>query len=345
MGNNLNTAYRFSKINNQIKLVVLWISLIILFSYTDISFSLHSIIRYSPNAEKYYRIKSILMNTLSFLNISKRGFYEILGIIELLPVFVILLNIFIKKKFIDYINIIAGFILLITCIIILIHKRNSMRYSSFEVIICIIEILILFLIIFKSIQKLIINQVNIENNQNNVLKFNKINIRIKLIVLWVSIILLYNYITFTFDSFLELIRFSPIAGKISHNIFLKSQELNHQLLMDHIHGKEFDHTKFLIIDILNFINDPPITYFTAEFMIKLTPVLIILSNLYIKKNINNYINIIAGFIYVMIVISTFFYNSFYGYIVIYIFSVVEILMLGLIITLSIQDSHYKVKTR
>jgi hypothetical protein len=40
MENEQNTLYRLSKINTQIKLAVLWISLIILFSYTDIFFSL-----------------------------------------------------------------------------------------------------------------------------------------------------------------------------------------------------------------------------------------------------------------------------------------------------------------
>jgi len=338
MENGQNTLYRLSKINTQIKLAVLWISLVILFSYTDIFFSLHMIFRNSPNADKYYRIKSLLVDKLRFLHISKYIFYDILGIIELAPVLIIIANIFIKKKFVNYINIIAGFFFIITGIIILIYKNRG-YYSSFDVIICIVEILLLILIIIKSIQSLIIKRVNIENNQNIVFKFNKIDIRIKLIVLWVSLIIFYNYFTFLFDSFLELIRFSPVARKISHNIFLKSQELIHQLIMDNIHGKEFSRTKLFAVDILNYINSSPITYFIAEFMIKLTPVLIILVNLYIKKKINNYINIIAGFIYSIIIISTFFYNSFYDYISIYILSVVEILMLVLIIILSIQSSR------
>jgi len=341
MENDQNIIYRFSKMNTQIKLIVLWISLIILFSYTDIFYSLHMIIKYSPNAEKYYRIKSLIENKLSFLNISRIVFYNIIAIvalmIELTPVFIIIANIFIKKNIINYINIIVGFIYVITAIIILLYKNRS-YYSQLEVIMCIVEILILAFIIIKSIQRLIIKQVKIENHQNIVFKFNKINTRIMLIVLWVSLIILYDYFTFMFDSFLELIRFSPIAEKISHNIFLKSQELIHQLLMDSIHGKEFNNTKFLAVKILDFINSPPITYFIAELMIKLMPVLIIIANLFIKKNIINYINIITGVVYVLIgILTLFYYNRYSDDLVNYILSTVEILILILIIIKSIQE--------
>jgi len=145
------------------------------------------------------------------------------------------------------------------------------------------------------------------NNQKIVFKFSKINTRIKLIALWISLIILY-YCTSMFDSFLVLITFSPVAEKINHNINLKFQEVIHQLIMDHIHGKEWDRTKLLAADILRFLSNSPNTYFLAELIIKLIPVLLIIANIFIKKNAINYINIIAGFFYIISGISILFYN-------------------------------------
>jgi hypothetical protein len=50
--------------------------------------------------------------------------------------------------------------------------------------------------------------------------------------------------------------------------------------------------KLLIVDILQFLSAPNLTYFLAE-IIMLTPVLIIRATIFIKKNIIKKINIIA----------------------------------------------------
>jgi hypothetical protein len=174
-----------------------------------------------------------------------------------------------------------------------------------------------------------------ENNQKIVFKFSKINTRIKLIVLWVLLIISYNF-NFAFDSFLELIRFSPIAKKIDHNIYLKEQKLLDQLIMDHYHGKGMSRDKLLKVDILKFLSLSQNTYFIAEMMIKLIPVLIIIANIFIKKNSINYINIIAGIIYATIgLLILFYYNSYYDYINCYILCIAGILILILIIIKSI----------
>ena len=112
-----------------------------------------------------------------------------------------------------------------------------------------------------------------ENNQNIVFRFSKINTRIKLIVLWVSLIILYNY-TNSFDRFLQAIRFNPMAEKIYRNIYLKTQDLLHQLLIDEINGREMSRIKLLAVDILSFLSRLPIAYFFSEIIIILTPVLI-----------------------------------------------------------------------
>lgn len=170
-----------------------------------------------------------------------------------------------------------------------------------------------------------------ENNQKIVFKFSKINTRIKIIVLWIFLIISYNF-NFDFNNFLELIRFSPIAEKIGHAIYLKEQELLYQLIMDDYQGKELSHDKLIKVDILRFLSRPRNTYFIAEMMIKLIPVLIIIANIFIKKNSINYINIIAGIIYAIIgLLISFYYNRYDDYISCYIMCIVEILLLFLII--------------
>jgi hypothetical protein len=172
-----------------------------------------------------------------------------------------------------------------------------------------------------------------ENSQNVVFKFSKINTRIKLIVLWISLIILYNC-NFGFESFLELIRFSPIAEKIGRSLYLKEQALLNQLIMDYSYGKEIGGIKYLVVQLLSFLSRPQNTYFIAEMIVKLIPVLIIIANIFIKKNLIIYINIIAGFVYAIIGILILFYNGFNDNLIfIYI---IEILILFLIIIKTIQ---------
>ena len=57
-----------------------------------------------------------------------------------------------------------------------------------------------------------------ENNENAVFRFSKINTRIKLVVLWISLIILYNY-TDIYYGFFEIMRHSTIAENIYHNIY------------------------------------------------------------------------------------------------------------------------------
>ena len=173
-----------------------------------------------------------------------------------------------------------------------------------------------------------------ENNQNVVFRFSKINTRIKLIVLWISLIILYNY-TNIFNSFLDLIRFSPLAKIINRNIYLKTQNLLYQLILEDINGENMSRTKILAVNVLDFLSNPKLTYFLTEIIVVLTPVLVIIANIFIKKNTINLINIIVGFIYLIIGILILFYNNniFIGYIVI---CIAETLILSLIIFKSIQ---------
>jgi len=175
-----------------------------------------------------------------------------------------------------------------------------------------------------------------EDNQKIVFKFSKINTRIKIIILWFFLIISYNF-NFAFDSFLELIRFSPIAKKIDHAIYLKEQKLLYQLIMDdYYQGKELSRDKLLKIDMLKFLSRSNNTYFIAEMIIKLIPVLIIIANIFIKKNSINYINIIAGIIYAIIcLLVLFYYNRYDDYIICYIMCIIEILILLLIIIKSV----------
>ena len=126
-----------------------------------------------------------------------------------------------------------------------------------------------------------------------------------------------------------------MAEIINRNIYLKTQSLINQLILDHINGKEMNSIKLLVVDILSFLSRLTITYFLAEIIIKLTPVLIIIANIFIKKNAINNINIIVGFIYSIIGILILFYsnNVSIGYTII---CIVEILILSLIIIKSIQ---------
>jgi hypothetical protein len=337
MENDQNVVYRFNKINTQIKLIVLWISLIILYTYTDIFYSLFTIIKYSPVTEKIYRIKSLVV----FIPNIRRIIYIVITIIGLMPVLIIIANIFIKKVLINYLNIITGFIYVMIGVLILLCYNHI---SLCGIILCIVEILILILIMIKSIQRLKQNRYKIENNQKIVFKFSEINTRIKLIVLWVSLIILYNC-NLGFDSFLELIRFSPIAEKISHNLYLKEQALLNQLIMDHFYGKELGGIKYLVVQILGFLSRPQNTYFVAEMMIKLIPALIIISNIFITKNIIIYINIITGFIYAIIgILISFYYNQFNDYLIYNIMSIIEIPILFLILIKSIQWLKIKYAT-
>jgi hypothetical protein len=74
----------------------------------------------------------------------------------LTPVLIIRATIFIKKNIIKKINIIAWFIYEIIGILTLIYGNNIDR--SFNIIVCIVEILILSLIIIKLIQWLKIKE-------------------------------------------------------------------------------------------------------------------------------------------------------------------------------------------
>ena len=171
-----------------------------------------------------------------------------------------------------------------------------------------------------------------ENNQNIVFRFSKINTRIKLIVLWISLVILDNYNNI-FYSFLEVIRFSPISKKIYRIIYLKEQDLLNQLIIDkYINGKEMSRIKLLAIDILNFLSRPIITYYLAQIIIILTPVLIIISNLFIKKYVINNINIFSGLIYSIICIQIILYSNVSSVFI----CIVEIIILFLIIIISIQ---------
>jgi hypothetical protein len=152
MENGQNIVYRFNKINTQIKLIVLWVSLLILYSYTDIFYSLVTIIKYSPITEKIYRIKPLVVYILNIREI----IYIIISIIGIIPVLIIIANIFIKKNLINCVNIIVGFTYAIIGVLILLHYNHI---TLGEIIICIVEILILILIIIKSIQRLKIKQV------------------------------------------------------------------------------------------------------------------------------------------------------------------------------------------
>jgi hypothetical protein len=152
MENDQNIVYRFSKITTQIKLVVLWVSLIILYSYTDIFYSLFKIIKYSPITERIHRSKSLALYIADLREI----IYMAITIIALTPVLIIIANIFIKKNLINYINIIVGFIYAIIGVIILFRYDSN---SLGKIIICITEALILILIIIISIQRLKIKKV------------------------------------------------------------------------------------------------------------------------------------------------------------------------------------------
>jgi hypothetical protein len=177
-----------------------------------------------------------------------------------------------------------------------------------------------------------------ENNQNIVFRFSKINTRIKLIVLWVSLIILYNY-TKVFYSFFNVITHSPVARIIYHNIYLKTQSLLNQLIIDYSNGIEMSRIKLFAVDVLSFLTRPEITYFLAEILIILTPVLIIIANIFIKKDLINKINIIVGFIYAIISFlilldSNNFSRGYFstGH---FIICIVEILILFIIIIISI----------
>jgi hypothetical protein len=69
-------------------------------------------------------------------------------------------------------------------------------------------------------------------------------------------------------------------------MYLKEQDLLYQLIIDYSNGKEMNHIKFLVADILSFLSRPQITYFFAEIIIKLTPVLMIIANIFINKEYN-----------------------------------------------------------
>jgi hypothetical protein len=150
MENDQNIVYRFSKITTKIKLTLLWVSLIILYCYTNISYSIFAIFKYGHITEKVYHIKSLVV----YIPYIREIIFIAIEIIELTPVFIMIANIFIKKNLIDYINIIAGFIYIIIGIIILCYN-----YAHNNTIICIVQILILFLIIIISIQRLKIKKV------------------------------------------------------------------------------------------------------------------------------------------------------------------------------------------
>jgi len=152
MENDQNIVYRFSKITPQIKLVLLWISLIILYSYTDIFYSLFTITKYSHITERIHRSRSLALYVADL----REFIYTVITIIALMPVFIIIANIFIKKNLINYINIIVGFTYAIIGVII-IFRYDYITLGG--IIICIAEALILILIIIISIQRLIIKKV------------------------------------------------------------------------------------------------------------------------------------------------------------------------------------------
>jgi len=150
MENDQNIVYIFSKITTQIKLILLLVSLIILYSYTNIFYSIFTIFKYGHITEKVYHIKSLAI----YIPYIRRLVFTAITIIELTPIFIIIANIFIKKNLINYINIIMGFFYIIIGIIILRYN-----YADNNIVICIAQMLILILIIIISIQRLKIKKV------------------------------------------------------------------------------------------------------------------------------------------------------------------------------------------
>jgi hypothetical protein len=133
--NRQKTEYEDVKYSTRTILIVLWIVLMLLYIYCDVLWYLR------PN-----RINEIIDGFMGPFQINQISLMTI-GIVMAIPILMIVANLFIRLNVIRWINIIAGFLYTLVSI----GNINSEKWT-YNLIYGIIEIIITFLIIIKSIK-------------------------------------------------------------------------------------------------------------------------------------------------------------------------------------------------